>query len=609
MMKRCVDIIMGLLVISGILFSFVGGSGEYGLDSGIELDIRYNSFEEKFELVDYGISLGSFYEDMYARDKGDVIEVKYLDYDVRVYEINSSRGVGVEYEAVFYNRPRSNIVEIVLFDSGYEYYYQDRLDVYEYPKGYYGNSTHIYNGSGVLMKFRSEDIIDSYAVYDGNVKVCHIPRSYVVDSKGLREWCKNNISDGVWSVEVSWEYLDSCVYPISVFPSIFGFDSLGGSHSAFADDTLIGCKFQISENGVSDSITMYITNGTLQTSTSFAIYDTSLNLLNRTEIISPSDNSWNTAEFDEGWEVELSSGVSYYLVGYIMLFDKGYYYDSGDANQGFWDYNVWESGNPPFPNPAVAGGYMNEKISIYCNYTASGGDGESPIGSSPIYNCSLAGNVSDLSSSWSDNVGLSGYIFGSNNSGVWVNDTWTNSGFSGVSDYCNKSITLNSTIGIVVQWNYYVNDTSDNWGVLGLQNLTTTVDVNNAPILSNGDETSHLAGNSSTFSCDVVDDYGLSGYIWGTNNSGVWVNDTWSGDLSGLSDSVSEVVTLNSTVGVRVEWQVWANDTSNLWGTLTKQYFITTVQSEGELADLNFVLSIMALGVAVLSLLVGSLRR
>jgi peptidylprolyl isomerase len=74
---------------------------------------------------------------------------------------------------------------------------------------------------------------------------------------------------------------------------------------------------------------------------------------------------------------------------------------------------------------------------------------------------------------WTDDVNVSGYIFGTNNTGTFVNDTWTpfsnfvNSTFA----YSSVTKTLNSTPGNSVRWRFWCNDTSNNWNKVSLQSL------------------------------------------------------------------------------------------------------------------------------------------
>ena len=88
-------------------------------------------------------------------------------------------------------------------------------------------------------------------------------------------------------------------------------------------------------------------------------------------------------------------------------------------------------------------------------------------------NNTIAGQPTLFHVKWTDNVGLSGFIFGTNNMGTWTNDTWTL--MSGTIDWSNVTKTLNSTVGIVVQWRVWANDTFNNWNDTGILSLTTTV--------------------------------------------------------------------------------------------------------------------------------------
>ncbi|MEM3549935.1 MAG: DUF2341 domain-containing protein [Candidatus Bathyarchaeia archaeon] len=70
-----------------------------------------------------------------------------------------------------------------------------------------------------------------------------------------------------------------------------------------------------------------------------------------------------------------------------------------------------------------------------------------------------------------ENSNLSHYIFGTNNTGVWVNETFS---FGEGKTFALASIVkiLNSTIGAVVQWCIWANNTAGNWTSTGIQILT-----------------------------------------------------------------------------------------------------------------------------------------
>jgi PKD repeat protein len=83
------------------------------------------------------------------------------------------------------------------------------------------------------------------------------------------------------------------------------------------------------------------------------------------------------------------------------------------------------------------------------------------------------------------------------------------------------------------------------------------------PLWSNGDTNNNVAGQHALFYAKWNDNVGLSGQIFGSNNTGVWANDTWV-QMGGLTNWSNVTKTLNSTSSL-LQWRVWANDTSNNW--------------------------------------------
>jgi len=84
-----------------------------------------------------------------------------------------------------------------------------------------------------------------------------------------------------------------------------------------------------------------------------------------------------------------------------------------------------------------------------------------------------AGKSTTFSSYWSANAAsLSGYIFSTNNTGSWVNGTYTS--FSATPSWANVTLTLTSSVGQPVGYMWYVNDSVGQWLSTSIQTLTTT---------------------------------------------------------------------------------------------------------------------------------------
>jgi len=98
-----------------------------------------------------------------------------------------------------------------------------------------------------------------------------------------------------------------------------------------------------------------------------------------------------------------------------------------------------------------------------------------------------------------------------------------------------------------------------------------------APTYSDVGTNSTSAGQPCLFYTKWTDETGLAttgGYIFGTNNTGSWNNETWTAFTSN-PDWSNVTKTLNATIHIRIEWQTWANDTSDNWNTTGLQGFTT----------------------------------
>jgi len=97
----------------------------------------------------------------------------------------------------------------------------------------------------------------------------------------------------------------------------------------------------------------------------------------------------------------------------------------------------------------------------YLNITYSP-DTTNPTYSDNSTNTTAAGKDILHSLKWTDNSGLSGYIFSfDNGTGSFTNDTWT--AFSSNPETITVTKHSNTTVGTTIQWKVYANDTNDNW--------------------------------------------------------------------------------------------------------------------------------------------------
>jgi hypothetical protein len=103
---------------------------------------------------------------------------------------------------------------------------------------------------------------------------------------------------------------------------------------------------------------------------------------------------------------------------------------------------------------------------------AFGADTQPPTYSALTTSTTIAGASCSFGITANDNVSLSKYIFGTNNTGVWVNNTAV--AFGGTPATVAAAKTLISVVGKKVGYRWYMNDTSNNWNNTGIRLLTTT---------------------------------------------------------------------------------------------------------------------------------------
>ena len=162
---------------------------------------------------------------------------------------------------------------------------------------------------------------------------------------------------------------------------------------------------------------------------------------------------------------------------------------SGNSLVIFWENDGTPVGNYIFVR---AYEYSGLTYGVKLEVTWSG-ESTNPTYSDVGKNTTLADQVCLFYAKWTDNVNMSGYIFGTNNTGTWSNDTWSGWSPVGTPEWSNVTKTLNSTVGITVQWCIWANDTSDNWNNTGTQSLTTTSQQNFVTLNSPTDESTETS--------------------------------------------------------------------------------------------------------------------
>jgi len=177
-----------------------------------------------------------------------------------------------------------------------------------------------------------------------------------------------------------------------------------------------------------------------------------------------------------------------------------------------------------------------------------------------------AGSDATFYTKWETISGdLSHKIFGCNNTGTWQNET---SAFpTGLTEsWFNQSKILNNTIGVLIQWQVWANNTINEWKTTGLQNLTTTKPPPTISILSPENKT--YPTNNIELIFNVNEPTSWMGYsLDGQENVTITGNTTIVGLLDGAHTAT-----------------LYANDTAGNMGSSDAVYFtVDTVSPNVEI--------------------------
>ncbi|MCX6777019.1 MAG: right-handed parallel beta-helix repeat-containing protein, partial [Candidatus Micrarchaeota archaeon] len=172
----------------------------------------------------------------------------------------------------------------------------------------------------------------------------------------------------------------------------------------------------------------------------------------------------------------------------------------------------------------------------------------------------------------------SSYIFGTATNSSYVNVTLSCSdGETGcnitkyctdTNNTCTPSTTYSSPVQISTQGISYIRyNSTDNLGNNEAIKSKTIIIDSTPPIYSSNSTNSTFAATPVIHSLYWQDNTNLSGYIFSFDNcTGTLVNSSWVA-MTGTGNWSNVTKTINSTVGCKIQWCVYANDTSNNWNS------------------------------------------
>ena len=353
---------------------------------------------------------------------------KKTEKEIKIYSLNISREGrnvnGIEYEITLNEKPVSNKIKFEIDTKNLKFYYQPPLNEEKHEKDLTCNETDCWDENGTIHTHRPIDVVGSYAVYHESKsgdyskmggknymagKAFHIYRPKIIDSKGNWVWGNLSIDEkkGILTIEIDQNFLDKAVYPVKIDPT-FGYDTVGGS-SATVHDNIRGSSFTMGDtDGVAEKLTAY----SWDYSQDWALHYKGVIYEDHGTGSSPKicETEEKTNHDYEGWEdfsisgsPSLSASTDYALLLTGDYSVRRFTYDFGTSKGRYYNNNY-----PDCPD-TVNFTIIDQKYSIYCTYTAGGGETtfsitlNSPLNqtttddSTPDFNFTVSGTESSYS--------------------------------------------------------------------------------------------------------------------------------------------------------------------------------------------------------------------
>lgn len=288
----------------------------------------------------------------------------------------------------------------------------------------------------------------------------------------------------------------------------FGYDADESTYSGFGDSTRAS-NYTLSEDGNVNSISFYMTSNTDATEAKVGIYDDDgasgyAGTLIGQGVGAVSGTGWQTIS---GLDIDLTAGVWWIAV----TFDGDSWSNRvGKTDPGTTDRFVADA-TRTYADAMLASfpidGTATSVLCIYANYTTSeGADSTAPTYSDLSYSTTVIGASCDFNITINDETDLTvsgSYIFSTNNTGTWTNNTAVI--LTSTPQTVSVSKTLNNSVGQVLGYNWFFNDTAGNWNSTGIQTLTTTSESYTVSISYTPTE-NIMQGERVTFSLSIVGD-------------------------------------------------------------------------------------------------------
>jgi len=364
--------------------------GTLGADAEFKPNIELKRWNE----VSFKIKTDNLLKDIATEDKQLSFDKDKIKFDTpkisfEMYDYTEGEG-GYKYIWYLNEKPLTNKIEFQIESSGLDFFYQPPLNEENTDPNLTCTETQCKDADDNIVMERPENVVGSYAVYHSTKggmndaygkdykvgKAFHIYRPHLIDANGLEAWGILKIENGIYSVEIPQDFLDTAVYPIKSNDD-FGWTAQGGSTNIYANTNYIWYSPTTNSptfNGVADSMSIYVAKNASEdtgVAIKMALYSGLTSYVAETGEVLPL--STTIAKLTSNFtSPPLIYSASSYLFPFNGTSSSNYYAYAFDA---LGVTNKYKSNTYTNSWPADITGLngANRTISIYATYTAAGG--------------------------------------------------------------------------------------------------------------------------------------------------------------------------------------------------------------------------------------------
>lgn len=283
--------------------------------------------------------------------------------ELRAYTVGND---SVEVEIVLFEKPESNEFHFTV-DA-------DELNFFPQPAIEKGRPENVIDSIAVYHRWKRDHIIGERNYQAG--KLWHIYRINAVDACGRAVWGTQRVADGIYTVTVPQEFLDSASYPVVIDPT-FGYTSVGASTSGLGNDYVLGFgHWAPASDGTASSVSIYYSGApTSGVRTTTGIYAETSSLPNALlkdtggTSADPPTNNWETSNLDSSLSV--TNGTNYWIGQNHSVDSLTFAWDAGTQSVQYKS-SAYSSGALPATFGTPDGSLASQQFSAYVTYSTAG---------------------------------------------------------------------------------------------------------------------------------------------------------------------------------------------------------------------------------------------